>query len=61
MSNAIKFTPYSGFVNVHFKLIKNVRDLSFEDGTFEEIVKNSNNKYLEVQVEDTGIGIKEED
>lgn len=46
------------------KLLESEQDLSVQDASFQKIMEeasNSQRQYLEVQVEDTGVGIKEED
>ena len=49
-------------IKVTSKIVRNIEDLSIKDPQFEEILTKFNDKwYLEVQVEDTGIGIKNED
>ena len=59
LSNAIKFTP-CGEVTVTARVITSVDDLSVKDSAFENIIY-PDKKYLEVQIKDTGVGIKPED
>ena len=61
VSNAIKFTPRGGQVSIKYKIVKHDIDLSFREERLVEILQGSDKSFLEIQVEDTGIGIKEED
>lgn len=62
LANAVKFTPFSGEVMITSSLISSEEDLAVKDPLFVDILSKSNGKkYLEVQVHDTGVGIKEED
>lgn len=62
MSNAIKFTPYGGLINIKAKRIYKSEDLSINDEALEEAVRiNPNKTFLEIQVDDNGIGIHEND
>lgn len=57
-SNAIKFTPSGGEINLKAKIVKNVEDLSVQDKALElAVAKNPNKTFLEMQVQDNGIGI----
>ena len=58
----MKFTPFNGHVKISVKRIKTVNDLTIQDDKLcETVVGNPKKSYLEFQVEDTGIGMKEED
>jgi len=58
VSNAIKFTP-SGAIEISTKII-NARELHY-DQCFEEDIKKLQGNYLQVCVEDHGIGIERKD
>lgn len=64
VANAIKFSQSGGKVTVSVKILESEDDLSVADPKLELIIKtgaSKENKFLEVQVEDSGIGIKPED
>ena len=62
VSNAIKFTPCGGEIKVFAKTVKCVEDLSIQDKDLETTVRaNPNKTFLEVSVQDTGIGINKDD
>lgn len=42
-------------------MIHSVEDLTIKDEKFVGLLSQSQNKHIEIQVEDTGIGIKNED
>lgn len=62
LSNAIKFTPYGGVINIKAKKIAKPEELSIDDDKLIEAVSNNPNKtFLEMQVEDNGMGISSND
>ena len=62
ISNALKFTNTGGQISVHGKLIKRIEDLTFNDeDVFIKIIEKSKFGVVQIIVEDTGVGIKEND
>ena len=59
VSNAIKFTPNSSNIEITSQVV-NARELQY-DQSFEEDIKNLQGNYLQVCVEDHGIGIERKD
>ena len=62
LANSIKFSPSGGTIQIKSKLITSEDDLTVKDPLFREaIIKSNAATFLEVQVQDPGIGITIED
>ena len=58
----MKFTPYGGEIVVSAKLVKKAEELSVDDADLQKIVMfSAGATYLEMQIQDTGLGISQED
>ena len=60
VSNAIKFSKNGGKIKINCKYVQNEEDLTYKED-FRDLVENSPNGMIEVIVQDSGVGIKEED
>lgn len=61
-ANALKFTPNDGSVEIHAKTISiNDVDKNSFISPINSIISDKDNKYINISIKDTGIGIKEED
>jgi signal transduction histidine kinase len=61
VSNALKFTSRGGSVKIITRFIKDQSDLTIPCPKFINLLKQVHNGMLEIQVIDTGIGIRHED
>jgi signal transduction histidine kinase len=57
----LKFTSRGGSVKIVTRFIKDKSDLTVSNPKFIDLLKKANNGMLEIQVIDTGIGIRHED
>ena len=61
LSNALKFTS-NGKIEINAKLIKKSSDMNHGNiPEFKNLVEKSQNGMIEVELKDSGVGIKDED
>ena len=60
LSNAIKFTLNGGRVSILCKVVSSFEELTFQNPEFEGLAWGDKTM-IEVQVQDTGVGISQED
>ena len=60
VSNAIKFTKKGGTVSIICKIVRSFAELAFKSLEFEAL-EWDNQAMLEMQIDDTGVGISQED
>ena len=62
ISNALKFISNGGNINIICNLVQKEEDSNHTDLVeFQDLIRNSKNGMIEIEIKDTGIGIKPED